>query len=133
MADHLSCPRDDTALEPDNIKDHGVVANAVSCPTCKGFFITLEQLTEVEMEEEHRLFELHTLPSKEEQVKPLKCPRCHKTMEKVQNTRDKHVTMDVCRDCARVWLDHDELKAIRTESLATAISQLFKLSRERRA
>ena len=132
MADTLTCPRCNVALEPDNIKDHGIVANAASCPTCKGFFITLEQLTEVEMEQRQRLFEFRKLLPEAEQRKPLACPKCLQTMEKVQSHRDKHVTLDVCQTCERAWLDHDELNAIRTDSLASAVSQLFRFLREKR-
>lgn len=132
LAENLRCPRCDTLLEPDNIKDHGVVANAASCPTCRGFFITLEQLTEVELEQRQRLFEFRRLLPEDEQWKPLACPKCKKTMDKMQSQRDAHVTLDVCRACDRVWLDHDELNAIRTESLASAVSQLFGFLRAKR-
>ncbi|MCC6337202.1 MAG: zf-TFIIB domain-containing protein [Myxococcales bacterium] len=126
------CPRCKTALMADNISNHGVVHNAWSCEACKGFWISLEQLTQLEMQERARLFELRILPPKELQDSPLDCPQCGKHLEKVKSTRDEHVTMDVCGACQKVWLDKGELEAIRTESLASLVAQLVRLLREAR-
>ncbi|MEW5742673.1 MAG: zf-TFIIB domain-containing protein [Myxococcota bacterium] len=116
----------------DNVSNHGVVHNAWSCESCKGFWISLEQLTQLEMQERARIFELRILPRKELQAAPLDCPQCGQPLEKVKNTRDRHVTMDVCGDCQKVWLDKGEMQAIRTESLASLVGQLVRLMRERK-
>lgn len=116
---------------PDNVSAHGVVHNAWSCESCKGFWISLDQLTVLEMQERARLFELRFIPKKDTQTAPLDCPQCGKPLEKVANTRDKHVTMDVCAACQKVWLDKGEMQAIRTESLASLVMQLMHLLRER--
>ncbi|MEW6429899.1 MAG: zf-TFIIB domain-containing protein [Myxococcota bacterium] len=130
--DAPKCPRCKTALTPDNVKDHGVVHNAWSCDTCKGFWISLEQLGEIESEERARIIEFRFLPKKELQAAPLDCPQCGKPLEKVTSLRDKHVTMDVCGACQKVWLDKGEMNAIRTDSLAAAVAQLWRLLREKR-
>jgi Zn-finger nucleic acid-binding protein len=117
---------------PDNLSAHGVVHNAWSCESCKGFWISLEQLTQLEQQERARIFELRFLPKKDVQAAPLDCPQCGKHLEKVANTRDRHVLMDVCGDCQKVWLDKGEMQAIRTESLASLVKQLVHLLRERR-
>jgi len=126
------CPRCKTALMPDNVSAHGVVHNAWSCESCKGFWISLEQLHVIESQERARIFELRFLPKKDVQAAPLDCPQCGQHLEKVVNARDAHVTMDVCGSCQKVWLDKGEMNAIRTESLASLVGQLVRLLREPR-
>lgn len=131
--DTPNCPRCKTALTPDNVKDHGVMHNAWSCQSCEGFWISLEQLGEIESEERARIIEWRFLPPKDVQDAPLDCPQCGTKLEKVISTRDKHVTMDVCRACQKVWLDKGEMDAIRTDSLASAVAQWWRLLREKQS
>lgn len=126
------CPRCKTALQPDNVKDHGVVHNAWSCAACQGFWISLDQLSELEMQERASFFELRFLAPKQVQSAPLDCPGCGQRMEKVDSFRDKHVTMDVCGACQKVWLDRGEMAAIQTDGLGTLVAQLWKLLRDER-
>jgi len=49
----------------------------------------------------------------------LECPECGKTMRR-QTERD--VTVDVCRGCKAVWLDHHELSSIWAVAAAGAVA-----------
>lgn len=125
------CPRCKVALSPDNLMQHGLVHTAWFCGKCKGAWISLEQLQQAEQSETSAIFEWRSIPSSAEQQAPLACPDCGKTMAKVENSRDRKVTMDVCDDDKKVWLDRGELEAIRTESLASSLGQLWKLWRSK--
>ncbi|HLM68999.1 MAG TPA: zf-TFIIB domain-containing protein, partial [Longimicrobium sp.] len=51
-------------------------------------------------------------------VNTLECPSCSKWMRR---TSERDVTVDVCRGCEAVWLDHHELSALWTAAAALAV------------
>lgn len=49
----------------------------------------------------------------------LECPDCGKTMRR---ETERGVTVDVCRGCRAVWLDHDELASLWAVAAAGAVA-----------
>lgn len=53
-------------------------------------------------------------------VNTLECPSCGRWMRR---TSERDVTVDVCRGCEAVWLDHHELSALWAAAAAVAVVQ----------
>jgi Zn-finger nucleic acid-binding protein len=122
----MDCPRCKTELKPAKLSEAAITYSAKSCPACKGFWVSDEQLTWIEMDEKAALIEFRNIPDTEAQQRPLQCPECKRTMEKVRSDRDANVVMDVCHPCAKAWLDGGEIAAIQTDSLAASVANLFR-------
>lgn len=126
----MDCPRCQTELRPDKLSEAAITFSARSCPACKGFWVSDQQLAEIEMDERAALVEFRRIPAEDEQRRPLACPECGRTMEKVVSERDASVVVDVCRSCRKAWLDGGEIAAIRTDSLVASVATLFRWVRE---
>lgn len=122
----MDCPRCKTELIPAKLSEPAITYSAKSCPSCKGHWVSAEQLTLIEMDEKAVLIEFRSIPGRDEQRKPLRCPECQKTMEKVVSERDAKVVVDVCRPCGKAWLDGGEIAAIQTDSLLASVTHLFR-------
>ncbi len=124
----MKCPRcENSVMKPDNIRDTAITYNSMSCSNCGGFWISNQELKEIEMASEASLIEIRRIPDHEAQMKPMQCPQCEGgiTMEKIASFRDREVVMDVCPKCARIWLDGGEMDAIKEDSLAANFTQLM--------
>lgn len=127
----MKCPRcKSVALKEDRLREAAITYHAWACPTCKGLWLSREELVRAEMEEQPALVEFRQLLGKEKQAEPLACPECQGTLDKMTSHRDPHVTMDLCRKCEKVWLDGGELKVIQTESLLALTVGLFRWLRD---
>jgi len=89
------CPRCKTELKPAKLSEAAITYSAKSCPACKGFWVSDEQLTWIEMDQSPH--EFRNIPDTEAQQRPLQCPECKRTMDKVRSDRDANVVMDVCQ------------------------------------
>ena len=128
----MDCPRCRTELKPDKLSEAAITFSAKSCPDCGGFWVSEEQLREIEMDEQAALIEFRDIPGPAAQRVPLVCPECRQTMDKVHSERDTKVVVDVCHSCHRVWLDDGEIRAIKTDSLVASVKNLFRWMRLRK-
>jgi hypothetical protein len=55
--------------------------------------------------------------------KKLKCPRCKKLMDKLNNGK---YTIDKCPSCQGIWLDKDEIVHINKQGLISYIADYFR-------
>jgi Zn-finger nucleic acid-binding protein len=122
----MDCPRCGIELKPGKLSEAAITYSVRSCSRCNGTWVSAEKLQEIEMDEQAVLVEFRDIPPDPEQLKPLACPECKKTMEKVASDRDDKVVVDVCRSCHKAWLDGGEIEAIRTDSLAANVGRLVK-------
>lgn len=125
----MDCPRCQTQLKPDKLSEAAITYSAMSCPTCRGFWVTDEQLKTIEMDELAVLVEFRNIPGDEAQREPLSCPECRRTMEKIESARDERVIVDLCRSCGKAWLDGGEIAAIKNDSLLATVGHLFRWAR----
>jgi Zn-finger nucleic acid-binding protein len=122
----MNCPRCHTTLVPGRLAEHSIIPKVMVCETCKGTFIGPQDLLLVEVQEQDAIFEFRRIPGEAEQQKPLSCPACAITMEKVKSERDAKVIMDHCPTCKHTWLDGGEIQALQTESLLSNLVSLFR-------
>ena len=128
----LKCPRCHSPLSNDSLEEfkQNISASTIGvdeCKECRGIWFDKGELEKVHDIIDVTFIEIRKIPSKEEQYLPLTCPKCTNiVMEKVQNTRDKKVIMDVCPNCKGVWLDGGELKAIQEENLFLTLFNTIK-------
>jgi Zn-finger nucleic acid-binding protein len=114
------------------LSEAAITFSVKSCPDCGGFWVSEEQLREIEMDEQAALIEFRDIPDPAAQQTPLICPECQRTMDKVRSERDTKVVVDVCHSCRRVWLDDGEIRAIKTDSLVASVTNLFRWMKLRR-
>ena len=122
----MKCPRCQNPLVPGRLAEHSILENVKVCETCKGTFIGPEDMKGVEMQQHSAIFEFRRIPGDAEQQKPLTCPACEITMDKVTSERDAKVIMDYCPKCQHTWLDGGEIQALQTESLVANLVSLFR-------
>jgi Zn-finger nucleic acid-binding protein len=122
----LNCPRCQKTLVPGHLTEHSIIEKVKVCETCKGTFIGPEDLQGIEVQHQAAIFEFRRIPDAAEQQKPLTCPACQITMEKVVSERDAKVIMDYCPKCRHTWLDGGEIQALQTESLLANLVSLFR-------
>jgi Zn-finger nucleic acid-binding protein len=122
----MNCPRCQKSLVPGRISEHSILEKVQVCETCKGTFIGPEALHGIEIQQQAAIFEFRRIPGAAEQQKPLTCPACAITMEKVTSERDAKVIMDYCPKCQHTWLDGGEIKALQTDSLLASLVSLFR-------
>ncbi len=126
------CPRCTTQLTVNKFEkyDEDITLSTLDvdkCESCGGIWFDKDELEHVHNTIEITLVEIRKIPDSEKQNQPLSCPKCESiTMEKVQNTRDENVIMDVCPSCKGVWLDSGELKAIQQESFFRTLFWILK-------
>lgn len=122
----MNCPRCQKPLVPGRLAEHSIFPKVKVCETCKGTFIGPDDLQAVELQSRSALFEFRRIPGADDQQKPLNCPSCEITMEKVTSERDEKVVMDYCSKCKHTWLDGGEIEAMQTESLLDNLVSLFR-------
>lgn len=119
----LKCPRCDGQLQDMNFNDfnQGYLSSELrvdKCESCGGIWFDKGELEQVDGIVDVALIEIRKIPGSGDQYEPLLCPKCKASaMDKIQNTRDRNVVMDVCPNCKGVWLDAGELEAIQTENV----------------
>lgn len=121
-----SCPRcDGETLGPGELDGLDPQLEAWTCPSCKGHFLSPVAFRDIEVTTFPRLIERRQIPGLEEQLQLLACPVCASKpwMEKFRHPKDRQVVVDRCRDCAGIWLDPGEARAIREESLPVFLTQ----------
>lgn len=114
----ITCPRCQTALEIDTIRERSGMIEVDRCPKCTGIWFDKGELQQVEKITEPVLFEIRRLPNEEEQLEIMDCPSCGEghPMEKHSHFRDENVIFDICTNCEGIWLDGGELEAIQQEN-----------------
>jgi Zn-finger nucleic acid-binding protein len=122
----MKCPRCQNTLVPGRLTELSILQNVMVCEACKGTFLGPDLLEGVEMQHQAAFFEFRRIPNAAEQQKPLTCPACDVTMEKVTSERDAKVIMDYCPKCQHTWLDHGEIEAMQTDSLLANLVSLFR-------
>jgi Zn-finger nucleic acid-binding protein len=122
----MNCPRCQKTLVPGRLTETSIIQKVMVCEGCKGTFIGPEDLADVAMQEKDAIFEFRRIPGEADQLKPLSCPACAVTMEKVKSDRDAKVIMDHCPQCKHTWLDRGEIEAMQTESLLSNLVSLFR-------
>jgi uncharacterized protein len=125
----MNCPRCKAQLFGEIIDELTVEFEVMKCWSCEGmWFSQKNDIAQIGKITEPLLMEFRHIPHKEVQMQPLLCPSCVTPvyMQKLENSRDKKVVMDVCPNCSGVWLDKGELEAIQKEGLASVMLRLFK-------
>lgn len=104
-----ACPRDREPLR----EHHADRVNVDVCPKCHGTFLDGIELHRVLGDTELAL-ELARMQGKVQE--DLRCPACGATMS--LNTLDG-ITLDHCRACLGVWLDHGEMERLASRNLTS--------------
>lgn len=123
----MQCPRCKSLLQKEIIDEVTFECEVFKCSSCSGlWFEKNEDLAVIEKVSEPKLIEFRRIPSASLQMEPLVCPSCNNMqyMNKVENSRDSKVIMDVCSVCHGAWLDKGELEAIQQESWASLLGRL---------
>ena len=124
----MYCPRCKAQLAKEVIDEVTIEFEVFKCQSCQGlWFEKRDDLEKIEKITEPLLVEFRHVPSLDVQMIPLTCPSCNnfRHMDKVENSRDSKVIMDVCSSCFGVWLDKGELQAIQQESWSSILTRLY--------
>ena len=123
----MNCPRCQTALTKQMVKEVNSNIELDQCNTCEGLWFDQGELTTFEKVIEPTLWEVRKISKEQDQLIGLHCPKCtdHPLMQKVEHPRDNKVIMDCCTSCKGIWLDKGELEAIQKESWFSLIGRLF--------
>ena len=125
----MQCPRCNTPLQVETIKDLSGSIEVDTCPSCSGTWFDKGELEQIENIVEISIIEIRKIPKKDLQLQKLKCPKCnlHPALSKLEHQRDKNVIIDYCEHCHGIWLDKGELQAIQKDNLVLTLGKLFKL------
>ncbi len=121
------CPLCQIALEPETYEGLPVQR----CPQCQGHLVDLSRYECIQRTPGKSVAELEAEAREGfagDNPRPIRCPRCHVPMfKKPVPIPGFPLNMDVCLDCALVWLDGGELAMAQ---LAHQASPGFRDSRE---
>ena len=97
----------------------------LQCSQCRGHLVDVSRLDSIKRATHKSQADLKAEAIGEyqrETALPIKCPKCHLPMRK-QPVRMPGLTlhMDVCRECALIWLDGGELALIQLDHRTTPI------------
>lgn len=125
----MDCPRCETPLKEEAIKDLSCSIQVDNCPNCGGTWFDKNELEQIENIVELAIVEIRKIPNKKDQFDKLHCPSCnlHPKMSKVEHARDKKVIIDHCPICEGIWLDKGELDAIQKDNVVKTIGKVFSL------
>ena len=116
----MNCPRCETSLNIETIKEINFSVEVDKCPSCKGIWFDESELQKLENITELTVFEIRRIPSEYRQLDALYCPKCENggkaLMKKATHPKDHKVIIDYCKNCNGIWLDGGELEAIQQES-----------------
>lgn len=125
----MNCPRCETPLKEETLKDLSCSIQVDNCPNCCGTWFDKNELKQIENIVELAIIEIRKIPNKKDQFNKLCCPSCnlHPKMNKVEHARDKKVIIDHCPICEGIWLDSGELNAIQKDNVVKTIAKVFRL------
>ncbi len=125
----MQCPRCETEMKVQTIKDLSTSIQVDYCPSCGGTWFDKGELDQIEQIIEVSIIEIRNIPNKKNQLKKMKCPSCnlHPVMSKSEHFRDNKVIIDHCDVCHGIWLDKGELEAIQKDNLIASVGKIFKL------
>lgn len=123
----MNCPRCETVLQTQTIKELHQTIEVDSCLNCGGTWLDKDEISPLESVIEPVLLERRKIDSQIDQLIGLYCPSCsdHPLMEKTTHRRDTKVIIDYCATCEGIWLDKGEIQAIQQENWWTSIFNLF--------
>jgi uncharacterized protein len=122
----MNCPRCKLILKTKAIKEFKITIEADQCPECEGMWFDKGELSRLDKIVEPTLIEIRKIPSRQQQMQELKCPKCdQRPMLKADHPRDRKVIMDYCPTCQGIWLDKGELDAIQKENWFVTIGAVF--------
>ena len=130
----MNCPRCQSPLSASELEG----ARAERCASCHGTWISREAFRDAaehaDEESGWLAFELWRDAERFRGIAgQLPCPSCAKGMPRL-SYGDAQVSVDVCPDCAGVWLDPDELErtvtALRTELVRLPARELLSVAFE---
>lgn len=124
----MNCPRCETLLQSETIKERNDEVSVETCSSCHGIWLDKGELQSLDNVSEPVLIEWRNIPSEYDQLTPLHCPSCgtHPMMKKAEHPRDEKVIFDYCESCEGIWLDGGELEAIQKESWVSAFFNLLR-------
>jgi len=115
----IKCPRDGEALARFTYESNVVVDK---CPRCSGVYLDKGELEAIqEIKENAYEEELKAIPddvaaayaiARQKQQGPASCPKCAREMSAKEYAYASRILIDVCPQCAGIWLDAGELKAL---------------------
>ncbi len=125
----MHCPRCETLLKEETIKDVSSSIQVDSCPSCGGTWFDKGELQQIDKIVELSIIEIRKIPDKQSQFKKLACPSCNLNpkMGKLEHQRDKKVIIDYCHVCDGIWLDKGELEAIQKDNLLKTVGKVLRL------
>lgn len=125
----MNCPRCNTDLVKETIKDINVQFEIDKCPSCDGVWFDEGELAKIDRVVEPIFLEIRHIPTQGEQLQGLYCPACydHPLMEKAEHPRDNKVIIDFCDSCKGIWLDKGELEAIQKENWWITVGNFFRI------
>lgn len=123
----MNCPRCQTNLEIQQIKDYSTSIEVDLCPSCKGIWFDENELSQIDKIIEPTILEIRHIPDKTVQFESIHCPSCNNMprMQKAVHPRDKKVVIDHCPYCNGIWLDKGELEAIQKENWLITLSKVL--------
>ena len=122
----MECPKCGGAMET---KLYGPKISLERCMQCYGLFVTPDVLTEMRSEwmVEAFLDIGHPKVGREyDRIDDIECSVCHVAMEKVSDPVQKHIWMEMCPSCDRIFLDAGEFSDLKYETFMDKIKGLLK-------
>jgi uncharacterized protein len=93
------------------------------CASCRGVWLDSGELELLLGSSHETHIEFH--PDNNAPERPLKCPRCHKKMSKINGGKDKAVLLDSCKNGHGLWFDAGELETILKNEKIDSDNRIF--------
>jgi len=123
----MKCPK---CSEPMETIEFGTDISVTRCTGCYGLFCkqsTLQQLRDEWLADTVLDKGSAAVGAKHNELTGICCPECGATMDRVQDEEQSHITLDVCPDCRRVFLDAGELTDMKSVTLMDHVRRLLTL------
>ncbi len=93
------------------------------CASCQGVWLDSGELELLLESSRQTNIEYH--PDTDARERPLKCPRCHKKMDKIRSGKDRPVLLDSCKNGHGLWFDGGELERILKNEKIDSNNRIF--------
>lgn len=122
----MDCPKCAGELET---KTHGDDISLERCRICYGLLVKafiLEKMKAEWMIETLLDIGPTSIGAKYDKVDDIQCPHCNIAMDKIVDSEQKHIWMESCSGCDRIFLDAGEFTDLKYETFSDKIKSLLK-------
>lgn len=121
----MKCPKCHESMET---IEFGTDISIVRCTGCFGLLCkshTLEQLREEWLADTVLDKGSAAVGARHNELRDIACPDCGATMDRVQDSEQSHITLDICSNCENVFLDAGELTDMKNVTLMDHVRRLL--------